>query len=136
MVMIGKLKAGNIRWEDLNFFPCVRSGIYFVTEKGEKHDHGYGKGLAEYLNTNAKGEINYSYSEGNMGYLSFKSKKGNDIRVEIAGGSLNSTGDYLHVTNKTKNREKYILIKEDCKEIDESEYNSALHICRGRLRWK
>jgi len=28
------------------------------------------------------------------------------------------------------------MIKEDCKEIDESEYNSAVNICRGRLRWK
>lgn len=72
------------------FFAKIRSA-----HKGEKHDHGYGKGLADYLNKNTKGEISYSYSEGNAGYISFKSNNGNDIRVEIAGGSLNSTGDYL-----------------------------------------
>jgi len=129
--IIREINAEEITLEELDFFPCVKSGLYMLEQgrlKGWKG--GYGIGLAACLKRTAQGKIKCSYA-GGLGVLKYKSKKGNQIKIIVHGGSLGFGGDFLEIIDETNGKARYVRIDQEgrIKDIDKDSFHGEMRIC-------
>ena len=129
--ILREIDAEELTLEKLDFFPCVKSGLYMI-EQGRLKEWkgGYGIGLVAYLKRTAQGKIKCSYA-GELGVLEYKSKKGNQIKIIIHGGSLGFGGDFLEIIDETNEKTRYALIDREgkIKDIDKDSFQGEMRIC-------